>query len=359
VDDDPLLDGLEGDARDERRALLDWLRAKGFSEEDLARATREGLVAFLAAERVVMQGPPALSLREAAERAGVEVEVLGELRRAMGLPVPDPDEVTLSEAEADEVGRFLTLGLSLEQVLPVARVLGRGLAHSAQAMRAVTMELILAPGLSERDVAARYEVAVEALMPHVGPMVEQVLRLHLRNMVRTEAIEVEERLHGVMPGARDVGVAFGDLVGFTRMGEEVAPERVGFVADRLADLAAGVVQAPVRVVKTIGDAVMLVSEDPAALVAAGLDLVEAVDAEGAEFPQVRVGVASGRAVLRGGDWYGRPVNLASRITQLARAGSVLVAEEAQRDGFTWSFAGSRRIKGVPEPVKLFRARRAD
>ena len=73
---------------------------------------------------------------------------------------------------------------------------------------------------------------------------------------------------------------------------------------------------------------------------------------------------TGLAVSRAGDWFGSPVNLASRVTGVARPGSVLVSESAREaigddERFTWSFAGSRRLKGIKDDVKLFRARRPD
>jgi len=118
---------------------------------------------------------------------------------------------------------------------------------------------------------------------------------------------------------------------------------------------------PVRFVKSIGDAVMLVSPEPAPLLAAMLALIEATES-GDDFLRLRAGVTTGMAVNRTGDWFGSPVNLASRITGAARPGSVLVSEAA-RDaigdsaGFEWSFAGARRLKGIKDDTKLFRARR--
>ena len=117
-----------------------------------------------------------------------------------------------------------------------------------------------------------------------------------------------------------------------------------------------------RLVKLIGDAAMLVGPEPGAVLDAALELVERASREGGDFPILRAGVASGEAVGRGGDWYGRPVNLASRITDRARPGSVLAAEQvhdALEDSYDWSFAGGRRLKGIDGEVKLYRARRLD
>jgi adenylate cyclase len=117
----------------------------------------------------------------------------------------------------------------------------------------------------------------------------------------------------------------------------------------------------VRFIKAIGDAVMFVSPDIAALLEAVLALIDAAAAD-ETLPQLRVGVAYGPAVSRAGDWFGRPVNLASRLTSAARPGSVLVSE-AVRDEigeaspFRWSFAGAKRLKGISGEVRVFRARR--
>ena len=219
---------------------------------------------------------------------------------------------------------------------------------------------MLEPGASEAQIARRYAERVEAFMPLVGPMMEQMLRLHLRNMVRTEAINAAERAAGELPGAREVTVGFADLVGFTRLGEEVPPDELGRVADRLGAIAAEVVAPPVRVVKTIGDAVMLASPEPQPLLDVGLSLLDTADAEGDEFPQLRVGAALGPALSRAGDWFGRPVNLASRITQIARPGSLLAEREVREsapDAYRWSYAGERHLRGVSGAVPLFRGRR--
>jgi adenylate cyclase len=359
-----LLDGLAGEDRAARRELLERLSAGGVGPEDLRAAVADGRLLLLAAERVV-GGVPRFSAREVAATAGLPVEFVVAIRRAHGLPVPDADAVLFSDAdlEAAHLGRrFLDAGISFEQQLAVTRVLGRALSQVAEAMRTTVLELVLEPGASEAELAQRYATAVEGLMPLVGPLMEQMLRLHLRNSVRTETINAAERARGALPGARDVTVGFADLVGFTRLGEELGADDLERVAGRLVVLTGEALRPGVRLVKTMGDAAMLVAPDPRPLLETAFDLVDAADAEGESFPQVRFGAALGPALSRAGDWYGRPVNLASRVTAIARPGSVLVTREvrdaAAGDGVRWSSAGARPIRGVDGAVRLFRARRS-
>jgi adenylate cyclase len=358
-------DGLDGDARQQRAALLDWLVSEGFTDEELRRAHRRGLLVFLAAEREV-GGVPKYTAPQIAELAGADPDLLTRLRRAHGLPLPDADAVELTDvdlASARTSRGFQELGLTDDQMIATTRVLGRSLATAAEAMRAVMLETVLEPGTTELELAQRYAASVHQVMPLVGPMILQMLSQHLRNMVQGEMVGEAERATGRLPGARDQTVAFADLVGFTRLGEQIAPEDLGSVAERLFTIARDVVAPPVRLVKTIGDAVLLTSQEPDALVRTALELVDASDAESAAgagaFPQVRVGLAYGPTVARGGDVFGRAVNLASRVTTIARAGSVLATREvrdAAADEFRWSAAHARRLKGLPEPVPLYRAR---
>ena len=108
---------------------------------------------------------------------------------------------------------------------------------------------------------------------------------------------------------------------------------------------------------------MLVSPEPVPMLDTVMQLIDATESDEG-FPRLRVGVATGMAVSRAGDWFGSPVNLASRVTGAARPGSVLVSETTREaigddDRFTWSFAGARHLKGISSDVKLFRARKAD
>jgi adenylate cyclase len=262
-DAEGLLDGLDGAAREARLELLEQLEAEGVPLEDLRAASRDGRLLFIGAERA-MGGQARYSTREVGERVGIDPNFLMALRRAQGVP---------------------------EQQLAVVRVIGRGMAQTAEALRTAALELVLEPGLSEVELTRRYADRVAGFMPMVGPMLEYMARLHLRQSVRTEAINAAERQAGALPGAREVTVCFADLVGFTRQGEQVAPDELGRVAHRLVELTAERLRGDVRLVKTIGDAAMLVGPDADAMLALALDLVDAADAEGEDFPQLRVGMA--------------------------------------------------------------------
>jgi adenylate cyclase len=357
-----LLDGLEGQARAERLALLEDLARDGVTLAELRRTTASGTVIFLPAERVIV-GDRRYTAKEVAELSGVELDFLLAARRAMGLPIPEPDEASLTEDEVEAARRIILgreAGISDEDTLDLLRVLSRGLSQAAESLRALPLKLILEPGISERDLAGRYGRAAALLYPLVDPMVSNILAQHLRHATQSEVISTMERSGGLLPGSREVAVCFADLVGFTRLGEEVPADELGRLAVRLEALASDAAEPPVRLVKTIGDAAMLASVEPEPLLDAALQLLDAADAEGEDFPQLRAGAALGHAVPRAGDWFGRPVNLASRITQVARPGSLLAEREAHdsaRDSYRWSFAGERRLRGIREPVPLFRARR--
>jgi adenylate cyclase len=357
-----LLDGLQGDARAERLALLEQLTGEGVTLSELRRTTASGTIIFMPADRVIV-GNERYTAAEVAALSGVEIEFLAAARRAMGLPVPEPEEPLYTEAELESASRIVLAreaGIADEDILELLRVLGRGLSQAAESMRLLPLKLVLEPGMSERDLASRYAQAAARLYPLVDPMLSNVLALHLRHTAQSEVISALERGGGQLPGSREVAVCFADLVGFTRLGEEVPPEELGQLAVRLERLASEVAQPPVRLVKTIGDAAMLASVEPEPLLEAALTLIDAADAEGEDFPQLRAGAAVGRALPRAGDWFGRPVNLASRITGIARPGSVLAERELResaKDAYGWSYAGERRLRGIREPVPLFRARR--
>jgi adenylate cyclase len=363
-DAEGLLDGLTGQQRDERLALLQQLAGEGVPLADLRRGTADGTVLFLLADRLIV-GSERYSAAQVAELGGVELDFLVAARRAMGLSIPEREEPVYTDAEL-ESARMIHVardaGLTDADVLELLRVLGRGLSQAAETLRVLPLKLVLEPGMSEPELASRYAQAAAVLYPLVDPLISNLLTLHLRQATQSEVISALERSGGRLPGSREVTICFADLVGFTRLGEEVPPEELGHLAVRLEALATDAAEPPVRLVKTIGDAAMLASAEPGPLLEAALRLLDAADAEGPYFPQLRAGAALGDALPRGGDWFGRPVNLASRITSVTRPGALLVDRgvyASAREDYRWSFAGERRLHGIRNPVALYRARRLD
>ncbi len=357
-----LLKGTRGNAREARRELLEELAADGVPLEDLRKAVEEDRLALIPVERVLEREGRRYTAAEVAERAGVEEDVLRRNRLALGLADPGPGEPAFTEEDLEAAQRFAALrgaGLPDEGILEVSRVIGLALAQVAAASRALVTGSALAEGGTEAEIARRLAEGARRLGPMMGPVLEYVLNLHLREQVRSDVIGRAEIASGRLPGAQEITACFADLVGFTKLGEELPPEELGAITGRLSELASDVADPPVRLVKMIGDAAMLVSPDNDALVDAALDLVARSEGEGEGFPPLRAGLARGPALARGGDWYGRPVNLASRITAIAFPGSVLVSEEVKdvvSNGHRWSFAGERRLKGIDGRVKLHRVR---
>ncbi len=362
LDASGLLDGLTGRARAERAELIPWLIERGVSIDQI-RGTAAPML--LASRQIIGDDGEYVCAREAARKAGVDLELFERIQRAMGLPrVEDPEAAVLLRADAEAAKftrEFLDAGIHPDELVQVTRLLGDGLSRAAEAMRHAALAAVMRPGATELEIAEASEGLVAKIAPQLGPMIQDVLLLQLRHWIESEAVNARERAEGQhLPGARLVTITFADLVGFTRLGEAVPPEDLEQLSQRLADLTRDVTVTPVRFIKTIGDEVMLVSPEPVPILEAALKLVDATDCDQG-FPQLRVGMATGMAVSRAGDWFGSPVNLAARVTGAARPGSVLVSEATREaigddERFAWSFAGARHLKGIQSDVRLYRAR---
>jgi adenylate cyclase len=352
-----LLEGLEGRAREGRLKLLEELSVEGVPLEELRRAVEEGRLALLPVERALGGGDRDYTPREIAEKAGIELDFLKRQWRALGMALLDDDEPGYGEEDLDAARRLQMLreaGVPDDGILEIGRLLGMSMSQLAAANRRVIADAFVRDDDTEYETATRLKNAAEAFTPVIAESLRYVLTLQLLEQIRHDALGGD-----LTAATQEVTVAFADLVGFTRLGETLAPDQLGGVTGRLAELAGEAVEAPVRLVKLIGDAAMFAGPEPGPVVDAAITLVESALEEGEDFPVLRAGVASGQALQRGGDWYGHPVNLASRITGIAYPSSVLAAEEvhdALADDYEWSFAGRRRVKGIEQPVKLYRAR---
>jgi adenylate cyclase len=362
-DKEGLLEGVEGGEREARVDLLEQLHDDGVELGELKKAVEEERLTLLPVERVI-GSESKYTPQEIADEAGLDVEMTQQQWQALGLPHVEPDDRRLGDRDleaAQQLKAFIDAGLPVKGIMGVARVMGEGMSRTVDAVLHLAAEAFLEEGITERDLGLRYAEAAKQLIPLMEEQLDYVFNLHMREGIRSDVVTATERSTGRIPGSKDVTVCFADLVGFTKLGENLEPEDIGGVAGELADMATQVAKGPVKLVKTIGDAAMLVAEkDDEALVDAAIELVACADYAREGFPQLRAGVASGAALNRAGDWYGRPVNVASRVTSVARPGSVLVhgdLHDRLKESFDWSFAGKRKLKGVKGEQSLYRARR--
>jgi adenylate cyclase len=357
-----LLDGLGEDEREARLALLRELVDEGFSLEELKRAAEEDRLGLLPVDRVLTD-EPRYTAKEVAELVEAPLDFLLAVRQAMGLALPDPNERIFSDEDLEAARIFAQLratGLPEDALLEVTRVLGSGLSQGAEAIRMLVARWLLPQGVDEYELSLQSVKAARELLPVTTPLLQYTLKAHMRDQIRNQQFGGLELAEGTSPSMRQVYVGFSDMVGFTRLGELIDIDELGHVLGGLNDEARAAVQPPARIVKTIGDAVMFVSPAPAALVETALSLTERV--ERARLPEIRSGLAAGVALSREGDWYGPPVNLASRVTGVARAGSVLATAEmrdAAPESYRWSQAGVFDLKGFRRRVPLYRVRRGE
>ena len=338
-----------------REDLIRRLLAAGASRDQIEQAAAENRLAMLPTE-LILTRDLRYTLEDAVRMTGLDEEVVVAQLVANGMVRPKRGEPVLSELNIEalkRVKRALDLGVSRETTRKIAGVFGRGIAQVADG----TVDLILAELLrgaeDEVEFALRSEEVTRALRGDLAVLLEATMERHLRERLARATLSESEVETGSLPGAREVAVCFADLVGFTRVSETEAPEELGRVATDFADLAAEVAEPPVRLIKMIGDEAMLVSLEPEPLTDAAFALVDKTADEA--LPSLHVGLAIGPAIERGGDWYGRTVNLASRIADQAPPDSVVAPVDVGERLAARCKAnplGRVRVKGLSQPVEL-------
>ena len=354
-----LLEGAED--REARLELLRALENEGFTLEELREAAAHDRLALLPVERVLAGEGRLYTKEELAEETGLDSGFLDEAARALGVPVREPGERAITEDELElsrSAKALIDAGLPEEAFLELTAVMSRSMATIASTFAWVFGEALLRPGDTERDLGLRYAETLRNLGPLAAPTLEQMFNIRMREQMREAVISQAELESGRFAGSQPITVGFVDIVGFTKLGEDVAPEELGPVVRGFERTVADTVDPPVKLVKTIGDAAMLVAPEPGPVLDTVIRLVDRSTDDG---PLLRGGVASGDGLPRAGDWYGRPVNLASRLTGFAKRGSVVTSKEVREacaDAYDWSDAGKRRFKGVKGTVEVFRVRRS-
>ncbi len=359
-----LLDGLEGDARAERAELIEWLLEQGITTGQIRDAYSPLL---LASRRVLGDDGTLVSAREICESTGIDLDLLRRIQRAIGLPQSDDPDARIHPPAIDGditsyVVKFMDLGFDEDRIVAVIRVIADGLAKTAEAIRFTALSAMMAAGATELEIAKLRSLLRQA-DPLLGPMIQDMLRLQLRHTMETEAVTAGGTRQGAPATRRPAGGGglrrFGGLHPPRRGGAARGVGGPGAPSGRL-DLRRGRATGAVHQVDR--RCVMLVSPDPVPLLVTMLALVDATEA-GEDFLRLRAGVATGMAVSRGGggDWFGSPVNLASRITGGRTPGfGTGVRGRPRRDRRRCRVRVVLRrctaTQGIKDDTKLFRAR---
>lgn len=313
-----LLDGLEGAERNARLTLLQRLRDDGCTLDELRDAAATGRLPLVPVERLLARRRRH-SIRTAIETAAITEAFAVRNHRTIGLPLPDVDEPVYDDDHVENLKVLRSMveaGLAEDDVHLLGRILGQSSRRMAEAIVEVVTRSFARPGDTEAEVALRLADFAAAMLPVVDRITGAVLRLHLLDVVQSEAVA---GLESEALGTREVTIAFADLAGFTALSDEASIEELGRVAGRFEDLVTDIAEPPVRLVKVLGDGAMLVCAEADPLVRSMLELVDAAAAEG-YLPPVHAGVAHGPALHSAGDWLGRTVNVAARLCAAAPPG---------------------------------------
>jgi len=339
----------------DRLALLQWLAARGHTLEQMVVAHRHGSLVALAADATLRPGRR-FTVAEVAAQIGIAPERLEEIRLAVGLSRVDPEERAFTEDDATTFTVFAT-GAAQFGELPsrrFARVIGSSLGRIAEAAVSLFYVNVEGPireaGAGELAVAEAAVRAIQTLRVVADALVG-VFRTHMEAAIA----RLRQARRAPSGDTAYVTIGFVDLVGFTSLSGRLTARELATVVDRFEDTAHDVATVRGgRIVKLIGDEVMFVTLTAAAACDIALTLLEEFATDPSITP--RGGLATGEVLMRGGDYYGPIVNLASRLAELAVPRELLVTPEvvaeAGSSGLRFAPAGKRLLKGFDEPVTL-------
>ena len=341
------------------------LRERGHKLEQIKKAGSEGRLAYGYIEELFGGDEETHSLKEAAELTGLEPALIERFWTSLGLPTSGIDQLSDDDIQALQyVSAVLDSGFPLVAFLQLCRVYGQALAQIAEAevrlFHQYVHEPLIREGVPGLEMAEEMGDLARDLLPFASPTMDYVHERFLQHFVEQDVVghmESELEDEDVELGRVRVAIAFADLAGYTRFTEEEGEEEALSSVERFVEGVTHTLPEDARVVKTIGDEVMVVGQDIRALVDWAVGFTSLFD----ERPEPRIGVHWGTTLYRDGDYFGRDVNLTSRVVARARGGEVLVTDsvvEAVRDSSHLSFdeIGQVKLKGFAEPRQLCRAR---
>ena len=346
--------------------LVARLRERGYSLAEIRAATDDGRLAFGRVLELFGTGGTTYTRAEAARKTGLDAETVDSVAAMLGITAGQP----LEDAAFRVVGHVadaIRAGLPREAMMQITRVYAQAVGQIADTeVRLVHLYLhepLMRSGGSAEEMASAMHSIAEGLLPIAPPLLEQVHRHMLMQYLDQDVIGHMEAEVG--SGEDDVGrmrvaIAFADLAGYTQLTEAQGDRHAVEVVERFHDDAAATLPDGARVIKTIGDEVMVIGPDPAALAAWAVRLGELMP----EDPRLRAAVHYGYAQYRDGDYFGREVNLTARVQAQSGEGEVLVTRPVVDAAAVTGAADLRfvpvadvALRGFSEPTELFRVAR--
>ena len=346
------------------------MRERGYSLEDLKEAGREGRLAFAFAEDLFTEEEGELTVESIARETGMEAELIERILTMMGTPGVGQATLTPADAMALRIcGEVLEAGFPLVAFLLLVRVYVQSLRRIAEAevrlFHLYVHEPLIRDGVPELQMAEAMGNLAAEIMPMAAPLTEYLHNRYLRYYIEQDVVghmetTGEQTTAEIELGQIPVTLCFIDLTGFTAFTEEEGDIEALDVVENFVETVEATLPRDATIVKTTGDEVMVVSPDPASLTEWAVAFLGRFDRR----PQPRVGIHSGDAVYRDGDYFGNSVNLAHRIVNRALAGEVLVTDRVAatletRPKLRLEPIGEVSLKGFPVPTALFAVRPAE
>jgi adenylate cyclase len=343
--------------------LVARLRQRGYTLAQIRTATEEGRLAFGRVLELFDQNQSSTlrTVRQAARGTGLDPDTVSQVASALGV-APD---AKLDEAVTDVlsyVAAGIRTGMPREAMLQITRVYAQSIAQIADAeVRLVHLYLhepLMRSGGPAHEMAEELHALAEQMLPLSMGLLE---RLHRRMLLEYIEQDVIGHMEAELPPAGDdvgrmlVAVAFADLAGYTELTDREGDQHALAVIEQFLATVSSTLPADARVIKTIGDEVMIIGNDPIALAAWALELDERMSDDG---PRPRAAVHHGHARYRDGDFYGREVNLAARVQAESAAGEVLVTRavvDASEGELRFEPVADVQLRGFSESTELYRA----
>jgi adenylate cyclase len=347
--------------------LVARLRERGHTVADLRQAAASGRLAFGYLEDLFAAEGDDVPLEEAARTAGLEPALVGRILTSLGLGAAGATHVRSEDMRMLEyIASILGAGFPLVAFLQLVRVYGQAVAQIADAevrlFHLYVHEPLIRDGIPGLEIAEEMESLARELLPLASPIMEHVHHRFLQHFVEQDVIgHMEEELgegDELELGRIRVAIAFADLAGYTRLTEEEGEEQALGAVERFVGAVSGTLPDEARVIKNIGDEVMIVGSDPGALT----EWAVGFQAGFADRPLPRIGIHYGATLYRDGDYYGREVNLAARVAARSAGGEVLVTRpviELAGSQLEFERIGEVKLKGFKQSTELFLASMAE